>query len=187
MVREMHPLMMRAYVQYAKELVKLGHCAHEIVYRLYKNGVNKLYYNRIFTRGELAVISQVLDEGCDYQVTPACLQGWTTLYKNKRPFSNTRNSTRMRRLRETEKEDDRRYRQLKLAERQTMQRLQGKILFCKLIRLGTDAELRTIPSGTQLLQFSGVYDVGFGDSVTLKEKIAGSIALAKVFFDCHLD
>jgi len=36
-------------------------------------------------------------------------------------------------------------------------------MFCKLIRLGRDAELRSTPAGTQLLQFSGVYDVGYGD------------------------
>ena len=119
----MNPLMMRAYVQYAKELVKLGHCAHEIVYRLYVNGVNKLFIDRAFDRGKLAIISSIMREACNYEVTKETLQGWTQNYKKKRPLSNTKSAIRMRRLRETEKEDDRQYRQLKLAGRQTMQRL----------------------------------------------------------------
>ncbi len=37
-------------------------------------------------------------------------------------------------------------------------------MFSKLIRLTRDAELRTLPNnGTEILQVSGVYDVGFGD------------------------
>ena len=36
-------------------------------------------------------------------------------------------------------------------------------MFTKLIRIGRDSELKTLPTGTQVLEFSAVYDVGFGD------------------------
>lgn len=37
-------------------------------------------------------------------------------------------------------------------------------MFTKLVRIGRDAELRVTPSGTQLLNFPCVYDVGFGEN-----------------------
>jgi single-strand DNA-binding protein len=36
-------------------------------------------------------------------------------------------------------------------------------MFSKLIRIGKDAELKHLPSGTQVLEINGVYDIGFGD------------------------
>jgi len=37
-------------------------------------------------------------------------------------------------------------------------------MFCKLIRLTRDSELRTTQSGKQVLGVSGAYDVGYGDN-----------------------
>ena len=36
-------------------------------------------------------------------------------------------------------------------------------MFTKLVRIGRDAEMKTTPSGTLLLEMSAVYDIGFGD------------------------
>jgi single-strand DNA-binding protein len=37
-------------------------------------------------------------------------------------------------------------------------------MFTKLIRIGRDAEMKYLPSGTAILEFSGVYDIGYGDN-----------------------
>ena len=37
-------------------------------------------------------------------------------------------------------------------------------MLTKLVRIGRDAELRTTQSGTQVLSFPAVYDVGFGEN-----------------------
>ncbi|HEY7866884.1 MAG TPA: single-stranded DNA-binding protein [Psychromonas sp.] len=37
-------------------------------------------------------------------------------------------------------------------------------MMIKLVRIGRDAELKTTPTGTELLEMSVVYDVGFGDN-----------------------
>ena len=37
-------------------------------------------------------------------------------------------------------------------------------MFSKLVRLGRDAELKTLSNGTQICEFSAVYDVGFGQN-----------------------
>ena len=37
-------------------------------------------------------------------------------------------------------------------------------MYTKLIRIGRDAEMKTTPSGTQLLEMSAVYDIGFGEN-----------------------
>ena len=37
-------------------------------------------------------------------------------------------------------------------------------MFCKLVRIGRDAELRKTPQGTPLISFPAAYDVGFGDN-----------------------
>jgi len=36
-------------------------------------------------------------------------------------------------------------------------------MFTKLIRIGRDAEMKYLASGTAILEFSAVYDIGFGD------------------------
>ena len=37
-------------------------------------------------------------------------------------------------------------------------------MYTKLIRIGRDAEMKTTQSGTQLLEMSAVYDIGFGEN-----------------------
>lgn len=37
-------------------------------------------------------------------------------------------------------------------------------MLTKLVRIGRDAELRVSPNGTQVLNFSAAYDVGYGDN-----------------------
>ena len=37
-------------------------------------------------------------------------------------------------------------------------------MFMKLIRLGRDSEIRQLQGGTQVLNFAGAYDVGYGDN-----------------------
>ncbi len=37
-------------------------------------------------------------------------------------------------------------------------------MFTKLVRIGRDAEMKYLPTGTAILEFSAVYDIGFGDN-----------------------
>ena len=37
-------------------------------------------------------------------------------------------------------------------------------MYTKLVRIGSDAEMKYLPSGTAVLELSAVYDVGFGDN-----------------------
>ena len=37
-------------------------------------------------------------------------------------------------------------------------------MFNKLVRIGKDAELRSLPNGTPVLSFPAVYDIGFGQN-----------------------
>ena len=84
----MHPIMMEAYVHFAKHLHSVGYSWYAIVKKLYFNGVNELYYRWINTRSDMADICDILRQSEVMDTYPSHLRyrlKYDNLYRRRPP------------------------------------------------------------------------------------------------------